>query len=137
MAQAMTASGAKVMAVSPDLAQAFLDRYGLADYEPSADNSAWGAFEDGRQLIGVAVLGTVSSDRGRVWIAVAPERRRLGVGNELAAMITAAAQDLGLQYLALRYRASDPAPRRLAQALGRPLGRRVDAGFVSTVIALP
>jgi GNAT superfamily N-acetyltransferase len=124
------------MTVSPDLAEAFVNRYGLADYQPLANDLAWGAFEDAHQLIGVAVLSKLLR-RGRIWFVVTPERRRLGVGSELVAVVTTTAQELGLQYLAFRYRANDAAPQQLVRSLGRPLGRTNDAGIVNTVIVLP
>jgi len=136
MVRATTASGARVMVVVPDLAEPFVDRFGLGDYQPLAKDLAWGAFEDGR-LIGVAIMSRLSVKRGRLWLVVTPERRRLGVGKELAWVLAAAAQELNLHYVHFRTRTDDEAPRRLAASLGQPLGRRVDADMVSTVICMP
>jgi len=136
VASLMTASGARIEVLSPDLAQAFLDRHGLTDYGPGPSDLAWGAFEDAGNLIGVGVLAEVTTQRARTWIAVAPERRRLGVGGELASLIVSGAQGLGLRYLACRYRAADAAPYHLAGSLGLPLARRVDEGGTWTVIVL-
>ena len=132
----MTASGARIETLSLDLAQAFLDRHGLTDYRPGPFDLAWGAFEDAGRLIGAGVLAKVTTPRGRIWIAVAPERRRLGVGSELASLIVTAAQGRGLRYLTCRYRASDAAPHHLAGSLGLPLARRVDQEGMWMVIVL-
>lgn len=131
-----TVSGARIEMLSPDLTQAFFDRLGLADFRPTTNDVAWGAFEDAGPLIGVGVLGEATSLRARAWIAVVPERRRLGVGSELLGLVAAAAKELGLGYLTYRHCAGDAAPHHLARSLGLPLARRVNHGGTWTVIVL-
>jgi GNAT superfamily N-acetyltransferase len=131
-----TASGARIETLALDLARAFLDRYGLAGYRPAPFDLAWGAFEDSGCLIGVGVVANVTLQGGRTWIAVAPERRRLGVGGELASLIVTAAQRRNLRHLTCRYRVDDPAPHHLAGSLELPLAHQVDGDGTWTVIAL-
>ena len=121
---------------SVDHARTFLERYGPSGYQSAEGDRAWGAFEGSGPLVGVGILGARRGCRGRVWIAVAPERRRLGVGSELLGSIVTEAQEEGLGYLTWCHRASEVAPDRLARSLGLLIGRRVVSGMVETVAVL-
>ncbi len=132
-----TASGTRIEPLdSPSLARTFLDRYGPSGYQPDDGDRAWGAFEGAGPLVGIGILGAVIVPRGQAWIAVTPERRRLGVGSDLLGSIVAAAQAEGLRYLTWRHRAGEVAPDRLAKSLGLLLGRRVAGGVAETVAVL-
>ena len=131
-----TASGARIETLPLDLARSFLGRYGFADYRPAPFDLAWGAFEDSGRLIGVGVLANVTIQGGRAWIAVAPERRRLGVGGELASLIVTAAQRRNLRHLTCRYCVDNPAPHHLAGSLELPVTCQVDEDGTLTVVVL-
>jgi hypothetical protein len=135
MAALLTASGASFATLSLGDARTFLERYGPSGFEPADRDRSWGAFEGAGPLVGVGVLAAVAPPRGRAWITVAPERRRLGMGGELAGLVVAAAQQQGLRYLTCGHRAGDPAGDRLARSL--PVARRVSDGVVWTVALLP
>lgn len=137
MAALTTDSGLRIEAQPVDVAQAFLERYGLPGYRPGDDDLAWGASEGSGPPYGIAVLASIRPPRAHAWIAVGPERRRLGVGLELAAALLRNAQDLDLQYLTGRHRTGEIAPDRLTRSLGVPFGRRVDRHTVWTVIVVP
>ena len=66
-----------------------------------------------------------------------PERRRLGVGSELLSVLAETAAELGLAYLTCEHWAANVAARHLGSTLALPLGRRIEAGLMRTVIVLP
>ena len=69
-------------------------------------------------------------------IAVAPERRRLGVGSELLGAIVATASSQQVSYLACQHPAAEPAPGQLARALGLVVACRVVDGRAETLAIL-
>ena len=137
MAALTTASGTRIERLtSLDSARAFLDRYGPGGHQPDDGDRAWGAFEGTGPMVGIGILGAVRGPRSWAWIAVTPERRRLGVGCELLGAMVAAASGEGLWYLTYRHPAGEAAPERLARALGLAVARRVADGMVETVAVL-
>lgn len=130
-----TRSGAKIVAVSTDAAEAFLGRVGVRG--PEEIWVALAALQDTGAMIGIAVLGASAADDGRVMIAVAPERRRLRVGSDLLDALATEAEERGVESLRLSYPADAIAADALLRGSGLVTARTVVNGVVTSVLFLP
>jgi GNAT superfamily N-acetyltransferase len=124
----ITIAGARVEFVSAAVAERFLTN--LPVDEPKWNSTidfAVGAFTDGRELVGVAVLGPPTNVGIPGFVAVAPPRRGLGVGADLLRVVVGAAIRRGAQAVVL-----PPGPSDVSLALCRAAGvkaiSRVDGG---------
>jgi GNAT superfamily N-acetyltransferase len=130
----VTASGAHLRPVDPEVAAAFLARLGEAGPEPI--ETAVGAYEDNGTMIGVAVLGPSSRQRASLTVAVTPERRRLKVGSDLLGALLGRAGAEGLGYVACSHPVAVPA-EGLARSMGLITARRVHQGVATVVVVVP
>src|SRR5687768_8725843 len=96
-----TTSGARLAAVSSEVAEAFLAR--LGERGPDPIEVALGAHEDDGTLIGVAAFGAVRADHGSLIVAVVPERRRLRIGSDLLQALMADAARTGMHWFRVSY----------------------------------
>lgn len=132
----LTTSGAKIVSVSTDAAEAFLGRVGVRG--PEEIWVALAALQDTGAMIGVAVLGASSADDGRVMVAVAPERRRLRVGSDLLHALAAEAEARAVTHLRLSYPADAAAAAdALLRGSGLATARSLVNGVVTSVLFLP
>lgn len=115
----LTMAGARIDPVPPSVAAAFLAR--LPTHEQSWTNdieTAVGAITDCGELLAVAVLSRPAEGRAAAFVAVAPARRRLGLGADLLLVLLGEAASRGLLVLTL-----PPGPSaRPSQLLCRTLG---------------
>jgi GNAT superfamily N-acetyltransferase len=129
----VTASGAHLGVIDPEVAAGFLARLGELGPEPI--EVAMGAREDDGTLIGVAVLGPSTRQRAWATVAVTPARRRLNVGSDLLGALLRQAGTRDLRYLA----SSQPtaaAGTALVRSMGLITARRVHRGVATLVVIL-
>jgi hypothetical protein len=134
---ATSASGAGLQTIPATTALDFLQRFGLGGDVGSAHIDSWGAFEDRTTLIGVARLMKETPTRYRVDMAVAPERRRLGIGGELLDIVIHTASAGGGRTLMGSYPAGADEPRCLLASTGLLWARRVRNHSADVVVLLP
>ena len=128
-----TTSGARIRPIHVDQADRFLRRIGVAAPDPL--DFALGAHQDDATLIGVAALGITVKNRARAVVAVAPERRRLRVGTDLAHDLVTEAARLDIRNLWFRYPISAAADA-LVRSIGLIAARRVANGEVTATFLL-
>jgi GNAT superfamily N-acetyltransferase len=131
-----TTSGARIQPITVEVAQTFVQRLDQMDHLPAVVDAAWGAFTDAT-LIGVGMLAISRSLRGRVFVGVARDRRRLGVGTDLLELLVAEAVARDLTTLRCVHPASDPGAQRLVRALALTTARRVCGKTTVMVVILP
>jgi len=132
---ASTGSGATLAPVPVATARTFLLRLHLIPPDECAEGV--GAFQDRDTLIGVAVLGRAEGGGAPALIAVAPDRRALGVGTDLLHALVDVAAARGTRRLLATYLASNGAADALTSAAGLTAGRRRGSGEVSVVLFVP
>jgi GNAT superfamily N-acetyltransferase len=130
-----TISGARIEPITVYAAKSFLKRLDQMDHTPAVVDAAWGAFADAT-LIGVSVLALSRSRKGRAFVGVVRDWRRLGVGTDLLGLLVAEAVARDLTTLTCVHAASDPGPRHLARAFGLTTARRVCAKTAVMVVIL-
>lgn len=112
-----TISGARIEPITVYAANTFFKRLDEMDHPPAVVDAAWGAFADAT-LIGVSVLALSRSLKGRAFVGVVRDWRRLGVGTDLLGLLVAEAEEGDLTTLTCVHSASDPGAQRLVQSLG-------------------
>lgn len=135
--QVTSASGARLQSVRHAIALEFLQRFGLSGLPTCATVDAWGAFEDRSTLIGACALTRVSESAFGVQVTVAPERRRLGIGGELLAIMIREAADGGARVLTGSYPARAVEPQCLIASLQLVWARRVEHDRAVVAVFLP
>jgi GNAT superfamily N-acetyltransferase len=132
----VTASGAHLAVIAPEVAAGFLAR--LGEVGPQAIEVALGALEDDGTLIGVAVLGPAIRQRAWATVAVTPARRRLKVGSDLLGALLRQPDIRGLRYLACSRPAvsAGTAGPALVRSLGLITARRVHQGMATLVVVV-
>jgi GNAT superfamily N-acetyltransferase len=130
-----TTSGARIEPVTVDAAQSFLRRLDEMDHLPAVVDAAWGAFAD-TILIGVGVLALSRSLKGRAFVGVARDRRRLGVGTDLLELLVTEAVERDLKTLTCVHSAFDPGPQRLVRSLRLTMARHVCDRTAAMVVIL-
>lgn len=130
-----TASGAKIEAVSPEAAEAFLAR---VEQRPPGDvDAALAALQDDGSMIGIAVLSLGLGGRVHGVVAVAPDRRRLQVGSDLLHALVIAAANRGHSRLHGSYRVGDRASDALVRSAGMGATVRMLHGIVTVMLSFP
>ena len=127
-----TTSGARLAAISSEVAVAFLAR--LGERGPDPIELALGAHEDDGTLVGVAAFGAVRAAHGSLIVAVVPERRRLRIGSDLLQALMADAARTGMHWFKVSYPAGAPAADALTRGCGFTTARRVDGGAITAVL---
>lgn len=128
-----TASGAGLRSIPGFMAEGFFER--VAAFQPgSLWEEAWGAFEDRTDLIGAAALARLSDVTYRAHVAVVPERRRLGIGGELATVMVQKAITRNACRLVGSHLAKSDEARMLVESLRLPAARRVADDHVTVVV---
>jgi GNAT superfamily N-acetyltransferase len=133
----MSVSGARLKSIRSVAALMFFDRFGAPVRGVSRRVDAWGAFEDGTTLIGAAALARVSGTAFWAQVAVAPERRRLGIGAELLDIAIREASEGGGRRLIGSYPACALEPRLLVESQPVSIARRVWHGQAEVVLFIP
>ena len=133
----MSASGARLKSIRSVAALTFFDRFGAPVRGVPRRVEAWGAFEDGTTLIGAAALARVSGTTFWAQVAVAPERRRLGIGGELLDIAIREASEGGGRRLIGSYPACAIEPRALVESQPLSAARRVRQGQAEVVLFMP
>jgi GNAT superfamily N-acetyltransferase len=128
----VTTSGAKIATIPAETAEAFLAR--LGERAPDPIELALGAFEDELTLIGVAAYGAVKANHGSLIVAVAPERRRLGIGSDLLQTLLADAARTGVRWFLVSYPSDAVAADALVRNCGLTTARRSVADCVTAVL---
>lgn len=131
-----TTSGVRIEPITAYAAKSFLKRLDEMDHIPAVVEAAWGAFAD-VTLIGVGVLVLSRPPRGRVFVGVARDRRRLRVGTDLLELLLAEAVARGLTALTCIHPALDPGAERLVQFLRLTTARRVVHATAVMVVKVP
>lgn len=131
---ALTRSGARIVPVAPEVAEAFLERIGSRG--PDEIWVAIAAMQDDATMVGVAVLGATPADLSRIMIAVTPERRRLHIGTDLLHVLLAEAARSDVHLLRISYPARDAAADAFLQASGAVTGRQVLNDVVTLVLGV-
>jgi GNAT superfamily N-acetyltransferase len=134
---ASSASGAQLRSVRAAEGVEFLRRFGLGGDLAQTRTDAWAAFEDRVTLIGACLLTRISKTAFRAQVAVAPERRRLGIGGELLGIMIREAAAAKARLLTGSSSASAVEARRLVESLGLVSARRVHGGRADIVIFVP
>ena len=133
--RAVTASGAKIVAISAEAAEAFLAR--VSEASPGIE-VALGALQDDGVLIGVAILGTAANRvQAPATVAVSPARRRLMVGSDLLHALLAEATARGVQRLHVTYPVGKPGAEGLIRSSGLVTARRIAHGVVAAIVLVP
>ena len=129
-----TQSGARIVAVTPEAAEGFLERIGVRG--PDEIWVALAAMQDDATMIGVAVLGDKPADLCRIMAAVPPERRRLHIGTDLLHVLLAEAMQSDVHLLRISYPARDVAADAFLQASGLVTDRQLLNDVVTVVLAM-
>jgi GNAT superfamily N-acetyltransferase len=116
-------------------AKSFLKRLDEMDHVPAVVEAAWGAFVD-VTLVGVSVLTLSRSLRGRAFVGVARDRRRLRVGTDLLELLLAEAEERDLTTMTCVHSAVDPEALLLVQSLGLTTACRVGNKTAVMVVTL-
>jgi GNAT superfamily N-acetyltransferase len=132
-----SASGARLQSVRDAIAVEFLQRFGLTGRPTGAPVGAWGAFQDRSTLIGAGTLTRVSESVFGVQVAVAPDRRRLGIGGELLGILIQEAAGGGARVLTGSCPASAVEAQCLIASLQLLSARRVQHDRAVVVVFLP
>ena len=132
-----SASGARLKSIRPVAALTFFEQFAAPIQVLPRRMVAWGAFEDDTTLIGAAALARVSGATFWAQIAVAPERRRLGIGAELLDMAIREASAGGGRRLIGSYPSCAVEPRALVEAHALSMARRVQQGQAEVVLFIP
>jgi len=130
-----TTSGAQIVPISLEAAEAFLDRVG--ERAPEEIWMAVSAVQDNGPVIGVAVLGASLTDEGRVMVAVAPEWRRLKVGSDLINALVDEARRRGVRHFRISYPATATTADAFLRSCGLMSARQTVNGTVTAVLFLP
>lgn len=130
-----TTSGAQIVPISVEAAEAFLARVG--ERAPEEIWVALSAVQDQGPMIGVAVLGASLTDEGRVMVAVAPEWRRLKVGSDLINALVDEAKRRGLRHLRISYPTTATTADAFLRSCGLMSARQTVNGTVTAVLFLP
>ena len=133
----MSASGARLKSIRSVAALTFFEQFGAPIEGVPRRVDAWGAFEDGTTLIGAAALARVSGTTFWAQVAVAPERRRLGIGGELLDIAIREASEGGGRRLIGSYPARAIEPRALVESQPLSVARRVQHGQAEVVLFIP
>jgi GNAT superfamily N-acetyltransferase len=131
-----TASGARLRSIRAFSAFTFFSQFALPVDVSRRHVDAWGAFEDCNSLIGAAALTPVSDSTFWAQIAVAPERRRLGIGGELLTVMIREAGVGGGRRLIGSYPAQAIEPRLLVESLQLVASRRVGHEQANAVLCI-
>jgi len=132
---AMTASGARIAALSPQSARGFLARF---DHPvPSSIAIALGAFEEDRTLIGIALTGEIRNAVAPLAILVEPCRRRIKVGSDLLHAMTDEVARKGARRIVVTYPTDARGIDALLRSSGLLAASRRAGGEVTTVLFLP
>lgn len=132
-----TASGARLKSIRAVAALTFFEQYAAPIRDAARHIDAWGAFEDRTTLIGAAAIARVSPATFWVQVAVAPERRRLGIGAELLSVVVREASAGRGRRLIGSYPASAIEPRLLIESLGFVVARRLQCDHAEFVLFIP
>ncbi len=130
----MSASGARLRSIRSVVALTFFEQVGALFEGVSRRVEAWGAFEDSTTLIGAAALARASGTTFWAQVAVAPARRRLGIGRELLDIAIERASEGGGRRLTGSYPARAIEPRALVESQPLSVARRVQHGRAEVVV---
>jgi GNAT superfamily N-acetyltransferase len=133
----MSASGARLKSIRPVAALTFFEQFAAPIQGVPRRVDAWGAFEDGTTLIGAAALARVSGTTFWAQVAVAPERRRLGIGAESLDIAIREASEGGGRRLTGSYPAYALEPWLLVESQPLSIARRVRHGQAEVVLFIP
>ena len=134
---AASTSGAGVSSISVEAAENLMAQ---ADERlPGPIDVAFGAVEDDGRLIGVAVLCSAAflTSVANATLVVSADRRRLNIGTDLMHRVVAEAGARRLSHLKISYPATAVAADAFLGSLGLVTAKRVLAGTVTTVVAVP
>jgi GNAT superfamily N-acetyltransferase len=133
----MSASGARLKSIRPVAALTFFEQFAAPIQRVPRRMVAWGAFEDGITLIGAVALARVSEATFWAQVAVASERRRLGIGAELFDVAIREASAGGGRRLSGSYPSCALEPRALVEAQPLSIARQVRRGQAEVVLFIP
>lgn len=133
----MSASGARLKSIRSVAALTFFEQFAAPIHGVPRRVDAWGAFEDASTLIGAVALARVSGTTFWAQVAIAPERRRLGIGGELLDIAIRTASEGGGRRLIGSYPACAIEPRVLVESLPLTVARRVEHGLTEIVLFIP
>jgi GNAT superfamily N-acetyltransferase len=133
----MSASGARFKSIRPVAALTFFEQFVAPMQGVPRRVDAWGAFEDATTLIGAVALARVSGATFWAQVAVAPERRRLGIGAELLDIAIREASEGGGRRLIGSYSAATVEAWALVESQPLSIARRVRHGRAEVVLFIP
>lgn len=131
----LTLAGARVVRIPSGRASMFVAHLPDAAWTGVID-LAVGALTDGGELVGVGVLSPSHADWAQALVAVAPARRRLGLGADLLLVLVEAAAHRGLCGIASALEAHATPAEQLCRTLGLEV-RTVRSPENTGVIEIP